>query len=164
MTPNKSSFYEQKDNLTGNLKMLLMPYFSFRLFIKFNDRKGQKRHLYGNEHNCTNHQLQQQKVPFILLDKQKGYTDLINLVEKRWQKKYSAAAIYMRPPGEKTFSILCRRYYDGELEECQDPIITPELNQTLYYHFENHRLQLSTFAAPPLPNFKEEINKALHQS
>jgi hypothetical protein len=29
----------KKDNMCGNLKLILMPFFSFRLFIKFNDKK-----------------------------------------------------------------------------------------------------------------------------
>jgi hypothetical protein len=96
----------------------------------------------------------------VLLDKQKGYTDLLRLVEQTWKGKLNTAAIYMREPGQEKFNKLCRRWYLGELEECDDPGTDQLQNQKLYYWFENYRLRLS-FDQPAAIDFKEEIAKRL---
>lgn len=116
----------ERAHFERNIKLLLQPYFEFRLYIVFKTaegRPGPKRHFYGNEHQCTYTQLLHQKLPFISMDKLKGYNELIKLVEESYKGKYIGAKIYGREPGQEQFSILHRDYLRGELKECHDPVI-----------------------------------------
>lgn len=153
---------ELEANQKGNIKYFLQPYFSFRLYVLFSSNQ-RKAHFYGNEHDCTYQQLRHGNVPCIRLDKLKGYTDLLNLVERTWKGKLTKAAIYMRQPGEEKFTILCRRWYLGKLEECQDPVLDENSKQILWYSFEKNRLHILT-TPPPAIDFKSEVQHALGTS
>jgi hypothetical protein len=145
----------------NDIKHFLKPYFSFRLYVQFKD-KTNKRHFYGNEHQCTFNQLKFAQVPHIELSRIKGYTDLINLVEVVWKAKTKTAAIYMRPEGSQSFDILCRRYYLGEIQQLNDPLLDDTNDaRLLYYYFQANQLFI-TETNPANIDFKNEINHALN--
>lgn len=147
-----------KAHQTGNLKHFISKYFLFRAYIVF--KNGKRMHLYGNEHQCTYNQLRHGRFQNIELDREKGYGELINLVEKRYRAKYTVAKIYQRKPGEKSFNTVCRHYNsNGELEECQDPVIPePEKTLTLFYYFKNNLLVI-TPADPASEDFTINLKK-----
>lgn len=136
-------FFTNKAHMTRELKYLLLDHFQFRAHINFKNKK--KFSPYGNEHQCTYNQLLAGRMPNILLDREKGYTDLIRLIENSYRGKYNTAAIYMRHPATNEFDILCRRYMNGEAEEINDPVI-PDENKflTLYYYIKEGRVIIDT--------------------
>ncbi|TWI80546.1 hypothetical protein IQ13_3224 [Lacibacter cauensis] len=150
---------DQEAHMKRNIKWLLQQYFSFRAYVKFKD--GKARHFYGNEHQCTYNQLQAGIYPNIRMDKEKGYTDLINLIERSYKGKYTAATIYMRNPGEKDFNTVCRNYYKGEATEINDPVITDPV-YTLYYIVQNGRVLVQT-EDPAAHDFKNLVNQNLNK-
>lgn len=115
---------EERAHFAQDIKLLLQPYFSFRLYIVFKQadgRPGPKRHFYGNEHQCTYRQLLANKLPSISMDKQKAYTNLIHLIEVTYKGKYIGAKIYGREEGSDQFNILHRDYLRGVLQSSNDP-------------------------------------------
>ena len=153
---------DQKARQTGDLKHFLKPFFTFRLYIVF--KKNRKKcHFYGNEHQCTYQQLVHGHVSQIVLSREKGYKDLVELIEKKWKGMYESASIFMREAGDDKFNTLCRRYYLGEVQEIQDPVITPQDDiRKVHYSFEGQIIQLS-LAPFELPDFKAEIQNNLYQ-
>lgn len=151
----------QQAHMTKNLKMLLMPHFSFRLYIRFNNKR--QTHLYGNEHKCTYNQLLARRFECVQLDRLKGYTDLINLIERSYQGKYQYATIYMRTNGTNEFNEVCRQYNTkGELSFVNDPVID-ETNQylKLFYTIQNGRVEIHT-TDPQAIDFKTILNQKLN--
>ena len=135
----------EKAWLTRNLKFLLLDHYSFRLYIKFksSEHYGHQRGgriFYGNEHNCTYNQCLSKKIEVIKLDKLKGYTDLINLVERgSFKNKFETAKLYGKSPGSVAFDVCHRQYFNGKLKK--DSVIDPEIDTTeqftfLYYNVD----------------------------
>lgn len=148
-----------KAHQTGDVKYLLSKWFCFRAYVLFNNRK--KFHAYGNEHAVTYNQLRYGRIQEIRLQREKGYTDLIHLLEKTWRGKYTSARIYMREPGEKDFNTVCREYNEkAELIDCQDPVTMPA-DITLWYHFLDGNVVISDRDPATLPDFKSIINDKL---
>lgn len=138
---------------TYNLKFFLMDYFLFRCYIVF--KNGKKWHGSGNEHSCTYNQLRYGRYDNIILDREKGYTDLINLIEGKYKGQYTAAKIYSRQPGEKNFNTLCRHYnVKGELEECQDPVIPDEQKILILFYYTHQGRVIVTETDPAGENFR----------
>lgn len=145
-----------KAHQTGNIKHFLTPYFLFRCYIVF--KNGKKVHLYGNEHQCTYNQLRYGRFENIPLNREKGYTDLIDLVEKRYSGKYTVAKIYRREPGTKDFNILCRHYdSNGQLLECQDPLIPEEQKILILFYYIHSGKVIVTPTDPAGENFKIDL-------
>ncbi|MFZ4056976.1 MAG: hypothetical protein ACOYKE_02505 [Ferruginibacter sp.] len=145
----------------GDVKHFLKPYFSFRLYAQFKKDK-KKVHFYGNEHQVTYQQLKFAQAKSIILNKEKGYTDLIKLVEVTWKNRLLSAVIYMRESDNAPFNIECRRYYNGEITDCNDPVISAENNfRELFYFFQNGILFI-TEEKPVEIDFKKEVNNALY--
>jgi hypothetical protein len=154
---NQKLIAERKAHNTGNLKHFLTPYFMFRAYIVFKPENGDKKyskkfHPYGNEHSVTYNQLRYGKIDLIVLDRMKGYTDLIKLIERNYHHHYLRAQIYMRLPGQEGFNTLCRDYNErSELVECQDPTLTPEQEKlTLYYYV--HAGMVTVTETDPAPH------------
>lgn len=152
---------DQAAALKGDLKHFLKPYFDFRLYVKFFNRSN-GLHFYGNEHECTYRQLKHDHVPFVLLNKKKGYEGLINLVEHTWHSKINTGTIYRRDPLTKKFDHVCRRWYNKQWEFINDPLITDIDNIVLAYFFKEGRLQ---FTQEKIHNidFKLEIQNSLNR-
>lgn len=152
-------FYQQKAHLTRGLKFLLIDHFLFRAFFQFKDRK--KFTAYGNEHRCTYNQVLAGRVKTIELDREKGYTDLIKLIESSYKGKYTRAALYMRSEATNDFDITCRLYDASGVIEINDPVLTPEQKtKTLYPSIENSRIVIHTQPVE-LPDFKTILNQKL---
>jgi len=131
----------------NNIALLLRPYYSFRLFVKFvkpfYDGKGNRKdssHFYGLENVCTYNQCLHGHVENIFLDKEMGYRNCIKMAEEKFRHedgkpKYRLAQLYERlefPDGK--FNRLCREYnHKGEIVEVQDPVITADSNRILYF-------------------------------
>lgn len=131
-----ADFQDQKARQTNNIKHFLRPFLSFRMAVTF--KTGKRVHFYGNEQGVVSYnQLLYRRVECIKLSRLKGYTDLINYYEKTC-KSISAAAIYMREINGEDFSITCRRWYNGEVMEINDPVIDASNDERLlYYHVDN---------------------------
>jgi hypothetical protein len=131
-------------HLERNIKLLLQPMFHFRLYVVFSlhdGRPGPKRHFYGNEHQCTYQQLLSQKLPYIEMNKNKGYKDLVHLVEGAYYGRYISAKIYGREPGQINFDSLHRDYFRGKLLSQSDPEIpVDEQCYKLTYRIESGRV------------------------
>lgn len=158
----KENHLEEMRNIvalqTNNLKHFLLPWLSFRLHISFKPPDKKRRHFYGNEHGVTLNQLRAGHKDNVVLDKYKGYTDLINLVEKTWKGKWQAAAIYMRSEMGGPFDVEVRRYYRGEIENENSPVIHHPLLK-LYFHGITDNQPV--FRTEPLPDFSDEISTRL---
>jgi hypothetical protein len=128
---------------TNDIKPLLRHWLSFRLYIVFKSPYKTSRWLYGNEHRCTYNQCLHGKVPNIVLRKSKGYTDLIRLVEKEYKGKYQSATIYGRNAPGGPFDEVCRRYYQGTLQDKNDPLLSDDEGLTLYYSLKEGKLVIS---------------------
>lgn len=105
-----------------NLRGLLIPWLSFRLYVYFKDNKdyangSKSRHFYGEEQQVTYSQCLNGKVENILLSKQIGYQRLVDLLEKgKFKRKYISAQIYSKSdPFNDNFDILHREYHNGKL-------------------------------------------------
>lgn len=150
----------QEAHMKRNLKFLLMPHFLFRAFVNFKNNK--RTHLYGNEHKVTYNQILAGRVPQILLNREKGYTDLITLIETAYVGKYKQATIYMRTPGTNEFDTICRSYDSNGIRDMNDPVLSDEQKQlTLYYTIESGRVFILTEPVPQ-PDFKNIINQKLN--
>lgn len=150
----------QKAHMTRNIKMLLMEHFVFRAYIRFHDRKTV--HLYGNEHKCTYNQLLAGRFPSIVLDREKGYTDLIGLLEGPYRNRYQYATIYMRTPGTSEFDIICRQYDRNGLKDINDPVLPDDQKKIeLTYTIQNGRVLVASFNEE-MPDFKTIIQQKLN--
>lgn len=146
-------FLNIKAHSTGDLKHFLKQYFLFRAYIVF--KNGKKFHAYGNEHSCTYNQLRYGRFDNILLNREKGYTDLINMIEKKYSGKYTRAKIYSRQPGQENFNTICRDYNDaGQLEECQDPVLSDDDKFLTLYYYTHKGQVIITETDPAGENFK----------
>lgn len=147
-----ADFLDLKAHQTGDIKHFLKKYFLFRAYVVF--KTGKKFHPYGNEHMVTYNQLRYGKVDSIILNREKGYTDLIGMIEKNYAGKISTAKIYCRNPGENNFDTLCR-YYDntGQLVECQDPVIPDDQKILTLYYYTHKGLVIVTETNPAGENF-----------
>lgn len=145
---------------SNNLKHFLTPYFSFRLHITFKaavKNEGQKkRHFYGNEHQCTLNQLRAGHVSCIKMDRLKGLTDLITLVEKTWKGKWVSATIYMRDEINGPFDKIVRKYYQGKIEEEQSPLLENQFFKIFFHGMDADNLPVFK-DHPFVPDFKKEI-------
>jgi hypothetical protein len=134
----------ERAHFEKNIKLLLQPYFEFRLYITFrldDGRAGKKRHFYGNEHSCTYQQVLFGKVPFIAMDKHKGFMELVGLVEGPYRGQYIGAKIFGREPGKDTFDILHRDYLRGEIKMRNDPKFPiDDQKYNLKYTIENNKI------------------------
>lgn len=143
--------WETKAHQTRDIRYLLIPFFCFKLSIRFKpspEYKGNTGSLtfYGHEHSCSYKQCIAGHVKDILLDRMKGYNELIKKVELEYKGKYTSAKIYGRSPGELMFPTLHRTYYNGKLdkESVVDPVIDlKDEFKTLYYRLESNLLILS---------------------
>ena len=152
-------FYEQKAHLTKEIKFLLLEHFQFRAAISFKNNK--KFTAYGNEYRCTYNQVLAGRVKTIELDREKGYTDLVNLIEVNYKGKYKRAAIYRRSEDSNDFDITCRLYDAESVLEINDPVLTVEQKiKTLYPSIENSRIIIHTEPVE-LPDFKTILNQKL---
>jgi hypothetical protein len=128
------------------LKFLLTPYISTRLYVYFNgkDRSKRKKTFYANEHRVTYSQCMKGFAENIVLHKLAGFLGLIRFIEDL-KGKYSTAKIYLRPPGISSFDILLREY-NAKGEEVPvpdtwpDPPFQEDECQVLYYTIEHGRL------------------------
>ena len=145
-------FKDRKAHQTGNLKHFLQKYFLFRAYLVF--KGGKKWHGYGNEHAVTYNQLKFGRFDSIELNREKGYTDLVNMIENNWRGKYTVAKIYCRNPGEKDFKTLCRHYDNtGQLVECQDLVIPDDQKLLTLYYYTHKGLVIVTETNPAGENF-----------
>jgi len=149
-----------------NLKLLLIPYLSFRLYVKFQKQHpgnypNPTRTFYSNEFRVTYKQCLFGKVPDIKLFKQAGYQALIDYVENGIKGKYLSAKIYMRDAETGAFDTLCREYYKGGLEKQNDPLLSEDEVQILYYSVKNGKLVIEK-TNPNEIDFKSEVNNQLN--
>lgn len=96
----------------------------------------------------------------------RGYTALINYVERTKKDQYKKAVIYQRLPGAATFENICRRYYKGDVEEINDPVLSEADDYQLDYQVINGRVIIKngdTLPGEELPDFKNEINNSLNK-
>lgn len=150
----------------NNIKHFLKPWYSFRLYIVFKKTKkpdGQNRmHFFGNEHNCTLNQLISGFKTKVTMDRYKGLTDLIKLVEKDWKGTWTAATIYMRNEHGGEFETEVRKYYLGKLQDEQTPVLDPPYLD-IYYHGKDENglpvFSLDQIKESQLPDFSQELSK-----
>lgn len=142
---------------TNNLKHFLVAHFTFRAWINFKD-SDKRRTFYGNEHNCTLNQLIAGHKDQVVLDKYKGLDDLIKLIEKTWRGKWKSARIFMRENPGEGFDKEIRRYYNGQIEDEQSPVLKREF-EVLYFHGISGYQPI--FKKDPPPDFKKELAKNL---
>lgn len=160
LTPEEKAL---KASIYKRIDLILQPYYQFRLYVKFNN--DETKTLYGREENCTYEQCIHLHTDKINLSRLKGYTELLNYVEKTKKGQYKKAIIYMREPGAEKFNTVCRRYYNGQIEEINDPVLNDDDFLILDYQIINGRVVIKTpgSAAEDLPDFKTEVNKSLNK-
>jgi hypothetical protein len=161
LTQAEAYYMANRAHNNKELKFLLTPYISTRLFVYFNHRDPAKRKktFYANEHRVTYSQCIKQLVPNIILNKQAGFNALVGMVESL-KGKYISARIYMREPGKQSFDIVCREWYRGDLILKNDPPFEAEECQVLYYTIENGRVTVHE-KEPEKIDFKKEIENNL---
>lgn len=161
LTQSQAYYEANKAHTHKEIKHLLLPYITTRLFVYFNHRDPAKRKktFYANEHRVTYSQCMKGMVPNIVLNKLAGYNALIGMVE-RLHGKYITAKIYLRPPGTKDFSITCREYDKGKLVLQNDPPFTEDECQVLYYQTKEGRLVIQ-LEDPGDIDFKKEAEQYL---
>jgi hypothetical protein len=148
------------------IKILLLPYLQFRLYVRYTGRDKKVGHYYGNEHQVTYNQCLFKRVPHINLYKKKGYNDLVRMIEEQLRGKYISAKLYRKSdPSKEVFDILCREYYKGELNPntINDPILSEDEIRILYYEVFKGRvvIQLTPPENPDDINFKQLMNDSL---
>ncbi len=131
-----------KAHISKEIKFILLPLLQFRLYVRYNGRDKKTGHYYGNEHQCTYNQCLYQKIPFIILNKKKGFDDLVWMVENRLKGQYISAKLYMRSDPYKDFDILCREYYKGGIinETVNNPILFEDEVRTIHYTIDRGRV------------------------
>lgn len=118
---NKAQLFINKCHADRQLRGLLIPWLSFRLYVYFKSSEkygsGSKAHFYGEEQQVTYSQCLNGKVENIFLSKQIGYHRLVDLLEKgKFKRKYVSAQIYSKSdPYVDNFDILHREYHNGKL-------------------------------------------------
>lgn len=153
-----------KAHIKKEVKHLLLPFISTRLYVYLNHRDHAKRKktFYANEHRCTYSQCMAGFVPHIVLHKHAGFQGLVQMAESLG-KKALCARIYYRPPGGKDFNITLREWEGGILNpKYQDPPPFGEDEaQVVHYFIKENRLFVS--AHPPFEDidFKKEIDQNL---
>jgi hypothetical protein len=157
-TASEQYYLANKAHLEKELKPLLLPYISTRLYVYFNhgERGKRKRTFYANEHRCTYSQCLKGMVPHIALHKHAGYHGLVRMVESL-KGKYISAKLFMRGGDATTFETLCREYYQGALVgDPNDPPFDESEARILYYYVKDGRLVISD-TDPAEENFKIEL-------
>lgn len=162
---NKEILKEDHAHKMHDLKQVLSlrKYFRFKLHMVLKKRDGSnryiKRSIYGNEHSVTYDQCLFAKVDCIVLDRAKGYNDLIRYVEEDLKGQYIECKIY-QDDGSQKFAHLCRRYSRGGLVHKSDPELGEEDVKVLYFATQKDRL-LILEEKPEEPDFRTLVNKAL---
>lgn len=133
-----TEWQDQKARQTNNLKHFLKPHLTYRMAVVY--KNGKRVHLYGNEQGISSYnQLIYGHVDFIKLSRIKGYTDLLKYYEKE-SRGIVSAAIYMRQKNENLFTIKCRAWYNGEVQEINDPLIDGSNDERiLFYQVDKSR-------------------------
>lgn len=153
---------DQKARQTNNIKHFLKPWLSFRMAVVY---KGGKRvHLYGNEHGVNSYnQLIYGHVPFIVLSRNKGYTDLLKYYEKE-SNSILSATIYMREKVGEVFSVKCRAWYQGdEPLEINDPVIDAGNDQRILYYYIDEKRNIIFSEKPFQQNETAEQKNIPHE-
>jgi hypothetical protein len=171
----------------NDLSVLLRPYFTFRLFVKFKKRYinpvtkkiMDANHCYGIENVCSYSQCLSGHFENIVLDKQMGFKNCIRLIEERYCEKgvptYRFAQIYQRVkfPGGG-FDILNRHYnHKGERVEQlltnrnemiipKEPVISPEDNMILYFKVNGGLLNITEEVIPSAADFRKLVTESLN--
>lgn len=120
---NRKQIAEDAAHAKRDLRSLLIPYFRFKLTVRFYPTPGNRpqqqeaRTFYGHEHDCTYNQCVAGHFPFITMNRSKGYDELLKLVEKNYAGKYSVAKIWGRLPGSNVFTELHRVYNNGKIQK-----------------------------------------------
>lgn len=138
----KQQLIIQSARYNNDLRRLLRPWYTFRLFIRFNKpifKKGggsqNSSHFYGFEESCTYNQCLHGHFKNIVLNKLKGYAECIQLAEEKYKGDYKSATIYSRsvfPGGD--FDVEHRQYgKDGIIEKINDPVLTETDSQTIFF-------------------------------
>ncbi len=163
-TENLQELQRLQASQTNDIRILLQPWLSFRLYIVFmqknNPKEKSRRHFYGHEHQCTYNQCVHGMIPNITLRRKKGYEALVEMVEKTYKGKYQSATIYMRSQKGGPFDVLCREYYKGGLQKKNDPLLSDDEGFILYYHSKNGKLEIIE-QDPGTIDFAKEINDRL---
>lgn len=161
----------------NDIRRLLRPFYSYRLFIKFikpislqDGTKQYSSHFYGFEENCTYNQCYHGHFQNIVLNKLQGYKHCIEMAEEKYKGKYHHATIYSRshfPGGVFTTE---HRHYDsnGEIVRCQDPVISESDQKILYFSIvggfllvhENEAVQVDELLSSHL-DWKNEVASKL---
>jgi hypothetical protein len=160
MTPDQLA---QKAALTFDLRTLLQPFFQFKAYILFKNNKAMT--LYAHEHDCSYKQCLFKHSKSIVLDRVKGYTGLINYIERTKKGQYKKAIIYMREPGSDLFNRECRRYFNGQLESSNDPELDDSSVLVLHFQVINNRIVIVPPDQPApedLPDFKKIVTNSLN--
>jgi len=122
----------EKAHATFDLRMLLIPWLQFKAVVTFKPNPSYgtaqpvKKTFYGDEHCCTYKQCINGHVENIMLDRLKGYTALIDMVENiNFRKTYIKVYLYGRHPETNNFDTLHRNYFEGKLntDRVNDPAI-----------------------------------------
>lgn len=171
----------------NDLSVLLRPYFTFRLFVKFKKRYidpvtkkiKDANHCYGIENVCSYNQCLNGHFENIVLDKQIGYRNCIRLIEEKYCEKgvptYRFAQIYQRLvfPGGR-FDILNRHYNHkgerveqlptnkGEVIIPTEPVISPDDNIVLYFKENGGLLSITEEVIPSAAVFKKLVTESLN--
>jgi hypothetical protein len=142
----------EKAHATYDLRMLLIPWLQFKAVVTFkaNPSYGTsaavKKTFYGDEHSCTYKQCLAGHVDKIVLNRLKGYTALIDMVENiNFKKSYVKVYFYGRSPQTGNFDILHRYYYEGKLSDqrVNDPVLDSiNVEKNLDFKVSGNRLLL----------------------
>jgi len=174
LTQSVAFYLANRAHTEKELKFLLTPYISTRLYVCFNhqDKNKRKKTFYANEHRVTYSQCLRGFTPNIVLNKLAGYNALVNMIEQDLRGKYIGAKLFYRPPGFSEFDFLLREYNKrGELVPRMeipgqmlypDPPFDESECQVLYYSISNGRVVVHTTQPTEVEiDFKKEINDRL---
>lgn len=149
---NRQIIAQMKHHQTLDLRGLLLPWLSFKLWIQFKPSAEYRtstsatRTMYGDEHSCTYSQCLNRWVDHILLDRIKGYNALIDLIERgNFKGTYLNAKLYGKDDSGQ-WSILHRHYRNGKLdvERLADPVIDSDKQfRKLFFTVESNKLVIS---------------------
>lgn len=145
---NKEILKETHAHQMQDLKLLLSlkKQFITKLHMVFKKRDKEsrsiKRSIYGNEHSVTYSQCLFHKVDCIVLDRKKGYYDLVRYVEQDLKGQYIECKLYY-DDGSGNFNKLCRKWHKGGLVLKEDPEFSDEDVKVLYFTVKNSRLHIT---------------------
>lgn len=141
---------KQKQDIT----ILLRPWYTFRVYFRFKTARIVKGVVHKTTHRYGYEQLASYNECFfghkneILLDKQEGWNNCIDMIENNpeFKGKFKYATIYSREtfPGGEFVNV--HRVYaaDGSYEsKVEDPELTPEHNILLYPAVIGHHLYVA---------------------